>query len=127
MVAALATAYVGVPALGLKRCLLVTCVVSGCDCDLPLLKSAKPVVAALVLLIVYSLSPPRRARAEEPFPLGVHVLERVDSRYGHLIALEDDRDGSRVLLLDGTSQNWAQGEGLGGEQIPVRGRDDEAP
>jgi spermidine synthase len=106
---ALLTGYVAVPRWGVRRSLLAV---------------------ALLLLAAAAPGLLRRRRARSlgagalgflagmaaylwlpglPLAPGVSFLHRQATRYHQLDVLEDARDGSRVLLLDGAGQNWVEG------------------
>lgn len=105
---ALLTAYLAIPLLGVSRSFFV---VAAClfAAALPELFRGEEMVLGILILVVLTggrLLPllPSAALRE-----GVRFLDRRASRYAQLDVIGDVRDGSRVLLLDGASQNWLSG------------------
>ncbi len=103
---ALAAAYLLIPFLGVRHsCFALSFILLVVASPL-LLRSpavkialAVPVVLSLIYLVIPDLS------FSKSFAEGVWPLERIDSRYSHILVLQDDRNHSRVLIADGTTQN----------------------
>lgn len=104
---ALATAYFLIPQLGLRPSFfVVTLVLVGIiSPSLWQGRALKSTAAILLVLIVVRMLPPE-ARGLARYAYGVEALHEHTSPQGHLAVIADRRAGSRILLLDGTSQNW---------------------
>ena len=107
---ALVTAYIAVPFIGMNRAFLLIAAVLFVIVA-PFVFRGTGIKAAILLtsgLVAGKFVPPVAGGVPE-YKAGVHHLYRTDSRYAQIDVLEDERDGSRVLLLDGASQNWVAG------------------
>ncbi len=108
---ALVTAYLLIPAVGLRTTLFV---LAACL----LLVVIKPVwdgyylkTVAFSLCLMAALeffSDPLAVTVNH----GMTIIHRESSAYGELTVLEQKDDKSRILLLDGTTQNWVKGKDL---------------
>jgi len=113
VVGALLTAYVLVPAAGVSRAFVVT----AAGLLLVLMPGLVGGVArrrAIVLVGLLGLQGflPAGWLPDAPgLADGVVFVDRRASAYAQLDVLDDRRDGTRVLLLDGASQNWVSGAG----------------
>lgn len=106
---ALATAYFLIPGLGISRSFLA--------CALVLLLALMPYlwrgvrrrtsVALLTAVCLGHLFPPPGAGVT--MRDGVRFLHRQASRYSQIDVIQDDRQGVRVMMLDGLSQSWMRG------------------
>jgi spermidine synthase len=107
---ALATAYLVVPALGVNRAFLVTSLVLFLV-SLPALFRGTFLRTGIALLGTLALVRqfPDTVGGASRLQDGVSYVHRRASAYGQLDVLDDHRDGSRILLLDGASQNWVEG------------------
>jgi spermidine synthase len=105
---ALVTAYVSIPYLGVRRSLVaVAVVVLATALRRMWFGVARRLGIGVVLLCALAHAAPPDALGGVTFARGVTVLYSGDSRYAHIDVVEDTRDGSRVLMIDGSSQNWA--------------------
>ncbi|MEE9263868.1 MAG: fused MFS/spermidine synthase [Vicinamibacteria bacterium] len=107
---ALVTAYIAVPFIGSNRAFLLIAALLFVIVA-PFVFRGTGIKAAILVasgLVASKLIPPT-ARGVPEHKAGVHHLYRADTRYAQVDVLEDERDGSRVLLLDGASQNWVAG------------------
>ncbi len=106
---ALATSYLLIPALGLKNALFALSfllIVAIAPYALNRIQTRKAGLAALILAVsphLYDVS------ASLNSDTGFSVLLRESSRYSELAILDLHGDDSRLLLMDGTSQNWVSG------------------
>lgn len=110
---ALLTAYVMVPVAGVRRSFFATAVL--------LLLVLMPALVGGVarrraIALVGSLGmlaylPAGWGPGAVGLQEGVVFVDRRASAYAQLDVLDDRRDGTRVLLLDGASQNWVSGAG----------------
>jgi len=107
---ALITAYIAVPFIGMNRAFLLIAALLFVIVAPSVFRGAGIKAAILITfgLVASKLIPPT-ARGVPEHKAGVHHLYRADTRYAQVDVLEDERDGSRVLLLDGASQNWVAG------------------
>ncbi|MBT7371263.1 MAG: fused MFS/spermidine synthase, partial [Gammaproteobacteria bacterium] len=107
---ALTTAYALIPMLGLRTTLFALAIV--------LLVAAAPYVlkgmhirtaSNLVILVALAqlvYQPDRSSGVNSDF----QIIHQTSSGYGEIAVLQHRKNGSRILLLDGTSQNWLSGE-----------------
>lgn len=107
---ALLTAYLLIPSLGLRSTLLVLALtlfvcIAGYVLKGNYLKSASYTIF-IVALAQFTFTP----NANEGLNKGFEFIHKESSPYGELAVIENIPDGSRLLLLDGTSQNWVGGK-----------------
>jgi spermidine synthase len=108
---ALAAGYLAVPLLGLSRSFFVLALLL-VGVMLPgLLRGAGTTTGLVILgLLVLSYLLPPELRGAARLREGMEFVYRTATRYSQLDVVEDRHDGTRVLLLDGASQNWVGGE-----------------
>ncbi len=63
----------------------------------------------IVALAQFMSDPSSGEGLREPF----QFIYKTSSQYGEVAVVENKTDGSRILLLDGTTQNWLGGEDFG--------------
>jgi len=108
IVGALLTAYLLLPQIGVTRSLFV---VSVCLVLMTVPQfgnrkvHASAVLAVVLLLAVKFITEPAELKK------GLVFLERTATPYGQVDVIADYRDNSRILLIDGASQNHVSGEG----------------
>lgn len=110
---ALLAAYLLIPFLGVRYS-LIAITLALILILLPSLYKNRYLQTACLLLTVLCgvrLLPPE-VRGVAQYEYGVERLFQTDSKYGVVTVLEDHRDRSRILLLNGTSQNWVHGRDL---------------
>jgi spermidine synthase len=110
---ALLTAYVMVPVAGIGRSFVVTAVLL-LLVVMPALVGGVARRRAIVLVGALGLLaylPANQGPGAHGLREGVVFVDRRASPYAQLDVLDDMRDGTRVLLLDGASQNWVTGAG----------------
>ena len=107
---ALLTAYLAVPYLGLTRSFFVASA-SLFAVVFPALVRGKAIGMAILIFAVLSGAKliPSEWHGAPQFIAGVRLIHRTDTRYAQVDVIEDGRDGSRILLIDGASQNWVAG------------------
>ena len=108
---ALIAAYVMVPAVGIRRS-FVLIPVALLLVLMPAFFRGVVLRRALVVLGALALQghlPPNLGCGAWGLQDGVVFVHRTASPYGQLDVLDDRRDGTRLLLLDGASQNWVVG------------------
>ena len=107
---ALITAYIAVPFIGTNRAFLLIAALLFVIVAPSVFRGTGIKAAILITsgLLTSKLMPPA-ARGVPEYEAGIHHLYRTDTRYAQVDVLQDERDGSRVLLLDGASQNWVAG------------------
>jgi len=100
-----------VPAVGIRRSFVLISV-SLLLVLLPALFGGVAIRRALGLLAVLAVLghlPPNSGPRAWGLQDGVVFVHRAASPYAQLDVLDDQRDGTRLLLLDGASQNWVAG------------------
>lgn len=106
---ALVTAYLLIPTLGLRLVLIVLSLMLFICAANNVLKgehlgaAASSVILVVLAQLVFSSTPNAGMNS------GFQFIHRESSSYGELSVVED-ANGARLLLLDGTSQNWVGGE-----------------
>jgi len=109
---ALLTAYLAIPLLGVSRSFFVTAALLFL-LALPDLLRGRWMRTGILLLAVLTVGRmiPGGFGASVRLDDGVRFLHRAATRYAQLDVVQDSRDGTRIMLLDGTGQSWVGGRG----------------
>lgn len=119
---ALVTAYGAVPLIGVRRSLLATAIVL-VVCALPGLwrGAGKRAAPGVLLLVGLNMLSPICGEPARLSP-GVDVLAHSDTLYGRVTVVEDRRNRSRVMLIDGATMAWAGGPDFRQPRFPYVAR-----
>lgn len=110
VVGALITAYGLIPVLGLRMTLLSLSIILVISCVPHVLKGVHLRSASILVFTIALAQLAYDHDRSQGLNKDFRFIHHESSRYGELSVLENVNDHSRVLLLDGTSQNMVGGE-----------------
>jgi spermidine synthase len=106
---ALITAYLLIPQLGLRSSFFCIAGLLFIACIPHIWSGIRLRTATMMIMVVALISLSVEPEPDANLNSTYSLLHRTSSQYAEIAILEDRSDASRVLLLDGTSQNWVSG------------------